>query len=64
MFYLVLILMFLDSIALPRFTNLQTPRTDKVLEPVPHKLASSHLAFRFMPAARINASTHPKHLLL
>jgi hypothetical protein len=64
MFYVLVLMMFPGSIALPRFTILQTPRTVKVLEPVPYEAVPDRFAeYHAMLVARIRISTHPKHLL-
>lgn len=63
MFEVIFFLMFLGSIALPRITNLQAPRTVKVLKPVPPEAVLDRLAQnRIMPAVRTSTLSHPRHL--
>lgn len=65
MFEVIFFLMVLDSIALPRLTNLQAPRTVKVLKPIPPEAVLDSLAQnRIMPAVRISTPLHPRHLRL
>lgn len=62
MFWILIYLMILGSIALPRLANLRTPRTVKVSEPVPLNIVFDDVAARFMPAVRIRTPYVPKRL--
>lgn len=62
MFRIAVFLMFLGSITLPRLTNLRTPRTGKVPEPVPLDSVLDGIAARIMPAVRISTPMSSRHL--